>query len=53
MQVGLVEVGRFRQITRCISKTAQDVQNKRIVSNEDENEIICALSNGDIAEDTG
>ena len=38
------------QITRHISKTVQD---RCIVSIKDEQEIICALSNGDIADDLG
>ena len=50
MQVEKVEVGEFRQITSRISKT---VQERRIVSIKDEYEIVCALSNGDIADDLG
>jgi len=48
MQVGLVKIGDFRQITGYISKTVQD---RRIVSIKVEWEVVCALSNGDIADD--
>ena len=44
------QVGEFRQITRHISKMVQD---RRIVSIKDEQEILCALSNDDIADDLG
>ena len=42
--------GEFRQITRRISKTVQD---RRIVSIKVEQEVVCALSNGDISDDLG
>ena len=50
MQVGWVKIGDFRQIAgyRPISKTVQD---RRMVSIEVEQEVVCALSNGDIADD--
>ena len=48
MQVGWVKIGDFRQITGYISKTAQD---RRMVSIKVEYEVVCALSNGDIADD--
>jgi len=48
MQVGWVIIGYFRQITGYISKTVQD---RCIVSVNVEQEIVCALSNGDIADD--
>jgi len=44
MQVGWVKIGDFRQITGYIPKT---VQNRRAVSIK----VVCALSNGDIADD--
>ena len=54
MEVGQGKVGEFQQITRCISKTVQD---RRIVSIKDELYanciVVCALSNGDIADDLG
>ena len=48
MQVGWVKIGDFRQITGYISKTIQD---RRMVSIKVEQEVVCALSNGDIAVD--
>ena len=45
-----MEVGEFPQITRRISKTVQD---RHVVSVKDEQEIMCALSNDDIADDLG
>ena len=48
MQVGWVKIGDFPQITGYISKTVQD---RRMVSIKVEYEIVCALSNGDIADD--
>ena len=48
MQVGLVKIGDVRQITGYISKTVQD---RRMVSIKVEEEVVCALSNGDIADD--
>ena len=48
MQVGWVKIGDFRQITGYISKTVQD---RRIVSVKVEWEVVCALMNGDIAND--
>jgi len=48
MQVGLVKLGEFRQITGYISKTVQD---RRILSIKVQYEVVCALSNGDIADD--
>jgi len=48
MQVGLVKIVDFRQITGYISKTVQD---RRTVSIKVEYEVVCALSNGDIADD--
>ena len=50
MQVGWVKIGDFRQIAgyRPISKTVQD---RRMVSIEVEQEVVCALSNGDFADD--
>ena len=50
MEVGWGEVGEFRQITRRISKTVQD---RGTVFIKDEQEIIRALSNDDIADDLG
>ena len=47
MQVGWVKIGDFPQITGCISKTVQD---RRMVSIKVEYEVVCALSNGDIAD---
>ena len=47
MQVGLVIIGDFSQITCYISKTVQD---RRIVSIKVDKEVVCALSNGDIAD---
>jgi len=46
MQVGWVKIGDFRLITGYISKTVQDM-----VSIKVEQEVVCALSNGDIADD--
>jgi len=48
MQVWCVKIGDFRQITGYISKTVQD---RRIVSIKIEQEVVCALSNDDIADD--
>jgi len=48
MQVGWVKIGDFRQITGYILKTAQD---RRMVSIKVEQEVVCTLSNGDIADD--
>ena len=50
MQVGWVKIGDFRQIAgyRPILKTVQD---RRMVSIEVEQEVVCALSNGDFADD--
>ena len=48
MQVGWVKIGDFRQITGCISKT---VQHRHMVSIKVEQEAVCTLSNGDIADD--
>jgi len=48
MQVGWVKIGDFRQITGHISKTIQD---SRIVSIKLEQEVVCALLHGGIADD--
>jgi len=48
MQVRWVKIGNFRQITGYISKTVKD---RHIVSIKVEQEVVCALSNGDIAVD--
>jgi len=48
MQVGWFKIGDFRQMTGYISKT---VGNKRIVSIKVEQEVTCALWNGDTAHD--
>jgi len=48
MQVGWVKIGDFRQIAGYISKTVQD---RRMVSIKVEYEVVCALSNDDIAVD--
>ena len=48
MQVEWVKIVDFRQITGYISKTVQD---RRMVSITVEYEVVCALSNGDIADD--
>ena len=48
MQAGWVKICDFRQIALYISKT---VQNRRVVSIKVEYEVVCALSNGDIADD--
>ena len=50
MQVGWVKIGDFRQITgyRPMSKTVHD---RHIVSIKVEWEVLCALSNVDIADD--
>jgi len=48
MQVGWVKIGDFPQITGHISKTVQD---RRMVYIKVEYEVVCALSNGDIADD--
>jgi len=42
-----LKIGDFRQITGYISKTVQD---RRIVSIKVKQEVVCALSNGDIAD---
>jgi len=47
MQVGWVKIGDLPQITGYISKTVQD---RRMVSIKVEQEVVCALLNGDIAE---
>jgi len=48
MHVGWVKLVDFPQITGYISKTVQD---RRIVSIKVEYEVVCALLNGDIADD--
>ena len=48
MQVGWVKIVDFRQIYGYISKTVKD---RHIVSIKVEQEVVCALSNGDIAVD--
>jgi len=48
MQVGWVKIDDFRQTAGYISKTVQD---RRMVSIKVEEEVVCALSNGDIADD--
>jgi len=48
MQVGWLKIGDFRQIAGYISKTVED---RRMVSIKVEQEVVCALSNGDIADD--
>ena len=48
MQVRWVKIGVFRQITGYISKTVQD---RRMLSIKVEQEVVCALSNGGIADD--
>ena len=48
MQVGWVKIGDFWLITGYISKTVQD---RRVVSSKVEYEVVCALSNGGIADD--
>jgi len=48
MQVRWVKIGDFRQTTGNISKTVQD---RHMVSIKVEQEVVCALSNGDIADD--
>ena len=50
MQVGWVKIGNFRRKTHYNSKTVQD---KRIVSNKVEKEVVCAQSNGYVADDLG
>jgi len=50
MQVGWVKIGHFRRKMRYNSKTVQD---RRIVSIKVEQEVICALSNGDVSDDLG
>jgi len=50
MQVGLVKIDHFRQVTRYNSKTVQD---KCIVSTKVKQEVICALLNGYVADDLG
>ena len=45
---GWVKIGEFRQIAGYISKTVQD---RGMVSMKVEQEVKCALSNGDIADD--
>ena len=47
MQVGWVKICDFQQITGCILKTVQD---RHMVSIKVEQEVVCALSNGDIAD---
>jgi len=48
MQVRWIKIGDFRQITGYISKTVKD---RHIVSIKVEQEVVCALSNGDIDAD--
>jgi len=48
MQAGWVKICDFRQIALYISKTVQD---RRVVSINVEYEVVCALSNIDIADD--
>ena len=48
MQVGWVKIGDFREITGYISKSVQDRCTVSIIV---EYEVVCALSNGDIADD--
>jgi len=48
MQVGWVKIVDFQQMTGYISKTVQD---RRMVSTKVEQEVVCTLSNGDIADD--
>ena len=48
MQVGWVKIGDFPQISGYISKTVKD---RHIVSIKVEQEVVCALSNDDIAVD--
>jgi len=48
MQAGWVKIGDFRQIAAYISKTVQD---RRMVSIKVEKEVVCALPNGNIADD--
>jgi len=48
MQVGWVKIGDFPRITGYIWKSVQD---RRMVSIKVEYEVVCALSNGDIADD--
>ena len=48
MQVGWVKIGDFPKIAGYISITVQD---RCMVSIKVELEVICALSNGDIADD--
>jgi len=43
-----LKIGDFRQITGYISKTVQD---RRMVSIKVDKEVVCTLSNGDIAHD--
>jgi len=50
MQVGWVKICHFRRKTRYNSKTVQD---RRTVSIKVEEEVICALTNGDISDDLG
>jgi len=49
MKVGWVKIGDFRQIAGYISKAVQD-RLRRMVSIKMEWEVVCALSNGDIAD---
>ena len=46
--MGWVKIGDFQQITGYISKMVQD---RRMVSIKVEQEVVCTLSNGDIADD--
>jgi len=48
MQVGWVKIDDFRQITGYILTVVQD---RRMVSIKVEQEVICSVSNGDIADD--
>ena len=48
MQAGWVKIRDFQQITGYVSKMIND---RRIVSVKVELEVVCVLSNGDIADD--
>jgi len=48
MQVGWVKIGDFRQITRYILEMVQD---RCMIPIDFEQEVVCTLSNGDIADD--
>ena len=49
MQVGCIKIYDFRQISGYISKTGKDRHIVSIIKVEEE--VVCALSNGDIAVD--